>query len=408
MDAVSSVQTVQSMQSVQQNTSTSIVQQAAQGQGSMDFLALLAQLLGGTGEEGTKDILALFLEKGKKDAEEEGVNLAIQMMMEAATANPDLMMNMQVVSPEMISELTGQKISSLDQLLAINSNAAGQILEGTEGLEGMVNLLEDVGQQNVKGSEIPLNFQPLDKNAEQDVIPEAIPIVVEKDSTQSQNLLSQGENEFRSAVSQVKQELNAFSVRDGRSEKTVSLDVDQLQQDVNSGRFQPRINTADVEKLPEAPVSAANIAEQVKEGVIREIGSGKDEFVIKLKPEGLGEITVRLMQTGDKIALSISAANSHVARLLSSELEQLRESLRPYNTVVSEVVDQQAYASNQEFTGFNGSQYQQQYQQQYQNQGSGQHGRSQFSFREMADDGQEEVPAGSHRVISTGLNTYIV
>ena len=47
-----SVQTIQAMQTVEQPTG--ITQQAQQG-GQMDFLSLIMQLMGGTGEEGAKD-----------------------------------------------------------------------------------------------------------------------------------------------------------------------------------------------------------------------------------------------------------------------------------------------------------------------------------------------------------------
>lgn len=180
------------------------------------------------------------------------------------------------------------------------------------------------------------------------------------------------------------------------------MDVDQLQKDVDAGKF---IQVADAEKLPEAPVSPFNVISQVREGIIEKLNDGNDEFIVRLKPEGLGEITVRLMQTGDKIALSISASNSHVARLLSSEIDQLRESLRPYNTVVQEVVDQQAYASNQDFAqNFAGSQYQQQ---QYQGQ---QHQSGRISFMDFINGNaaEEADPLAPSRIISTGLNTYSV
>ncbi len=389
-----SVQTTQAVQ----NSTTSIPQQAAQQGGQMDFLALILQMLGGTGEESPKELLAMFLEKGKKDAEQEGENLAIQMMMEMLAANPAAGLNMQMVSPEMLSELTGGTVPALERFFA---------MEGIGTMDGQQNLLQELmgnqqpeNTQNVKSEGL---FEVLETVTEESANPEEIiiPVTAERRSAQQQDFFDRGANEFRSAISQAKQELDLVSNRGAKEDKKINLDVDQLQHEVDSGKYQ--VNAAEAEKLPEAPVTPADIASQVKEGIIKEIGSGKDEFIVKLKPEGLGEITVRLMQEGDRIALSISASNSHVARLLSSEIEQLRESLRPYNTVVQEVVDQQAYASNQDFgQSFGNSQYQQR---QYE---GGRQGHSRVTFQDLVNGEAPEDGSASHRVISTGLNTYIV
>ena len=68
-------------------------------------------------------------------------------------------------------------------------------------------------------------------------------------------------------------------------------------------------------------------------------------------------------------------------------------------------MDQQAYASNQDFgQSFSSSQYQQR---QY----DGQQRRSGSSFQAFINGEEpaaEEIPAGSRRIISTGLNTYYV
>lgn len=233
-------------------------------------------------------------------------------------------------------------------------------------------------------------------------------MTVEHNFRQNHNFFDQGANDFRNAVSQAKQEMDFMSSTQnlGKDQKRVEVDVEKLQSEVDSGKFYTVNTPPEADELPEEPVTPAEVAQQVKEGIIQELGSGKDEFVVKLKPEGLGEITVRLMQDGDRIAMSISASNSHVARLLGSELEQLREALRPYNTVVQEVVDQQAYASNQDFgQSFSSSQYQQR---QY----DGQQRRSGSSFQAFINGEEpvtvEEIPAGTRRIISTGLNTYYV
>ena len=324
--------------------------------------------------------------------------------MEMLAANPAMGSNLYTIDPQLLSELYGsENAPALETLLEVEG-VQGEV-QGQEGLFAFLeSQLPDTSSPEEPKNNIQAVFQPL-QGMEQENPEEVIPMTVKNRSSQTPDFFNQGANDFRSAVSQAKQELDFLSPnKDNKAQNRFDVDVDQLQKDVDAGRFVA--SSANVEEAPELPHIPLNIMSQVKEGIIQEIGSGKDEFIVKLKPEGLGEITVHLMQSDDKIALSISASNSHVARLLSSEIDQLRESLRPYNTVVQEVVDQQAYASNQDFAQNFSGQYQQQFAGQQQNQR-----RTQVSFRDFVNgDSPVEtapVPAGSHR-ISTGLNTYYV
>ena len=394
---------VQMVQPVQQQETT--VQAQSQGQeqgGAQNFVTLLLQMLGGD-TPGKEDILAAL--KANKDAEEEGMNLMLQMMMEMMATNPELALNIHTVSPETLSELGWGTLPALEQFFA-QQGLNAPVIEGVEVMDDLVNPDGEAenGGQNINANPI---FEALEEmvgeNSE-----EVIPVTVEHNFRQNHNFFDQGANDFRNAVSQAKQEMDFMSSTQnlGKDQKRVEVDVEKLQSEVDSGKFYTVNTPPEADELPEEPVTPAEVAQQVKEGIIQELGSGKDEFVVKLKPEGLGEITVRLMQDGDRIAMSISASNSHVARLLGSELEQLREALRPYNTVVQEVVDQQAYASNQDFgQSFSSSQYQQR---QY----DGQQRRSGSSFQAFINGEEpvtvEEIPAGTRRIISTGLNTYYV
>lgn len=381
------------------------MQAQSQGQeqgGAQNFVTLLLQMLGGD-TPGKEDILAAL--KANKDAEEEGMNLMLQMMMEMMATNPELALNIHTVSPETLSELGWGTVPALEQFFA-QQGLNAPVIEGVEVMDDLVNPDGEAenGGQNINANPI---FEALEEmvgeNSE-----EVIPVTVEHNFRQNHNFFDQGANDFRNAVSQAKQEMDFMSSTQnlGKDQKRVEVDVEKLQSEVDSGKFYTVNTPPEADELPEEPVTPAEVAQQVKEGIIQELGSGKDEFVVKLKPEGLGEITVRLMQDGDRIAMSISASNSHVARLLGSELEQLREALRPYNTVVQEVVDQQAYASNQDFgQSFSSSQYQQR---QY----DGQQRRSGSSFQAFINGEEpvtvEEIPAGTRRIISTGLNTYYV
>ncbi|MCQ4735691.1 flagellar hook-length control protein FliK, partial [Anaerotruncus colihominis] len=77
--------------------------------------------------------------------------------------------------------------------------------------------------------------------------------------------------------------------------------------------------------------------EQLKMGIQENYAANRDEFVVKLKPDGLGEITVKLVQRENSIALSILASSPQVARLISNEVAALQNALRPLQAEVTQI-----------------------------------------------------------------------
>lgn len=92
----------------------------------------------------------------------------------------------------------------------------------------------------------------------------------------------------------------------------------------------------------EAILDAADFVNQINSTSSRTLRSGKKEFVIKLKPEGLGEITVRISEAGGKLALSMVTSSLEVEKLLNSQLGVLKEALRPYHTQINSVTTELA------------------------------------------------------------------
>ncbi|MEG0115596.1 MAG: flagellar hook-length control protein FliK, partial [Hydrogenoanaerobacterium sp.] len=89
-------------------------------------------------------------------------------------------------------------------------------------------------------------------------------------------------------------------------------------------------------------ITTEELLAQVKTGVADGLQKGKNEFIIKLKPEGLGEITVKLTELSGGMSLSITAANTQTQKLLSAELAGLREVMRPMGVEVEAVVSRDA------------------------------------------------------------------
>lgn len=227
---------------------------------------------------------------------------------------------------------------------------------------------------------------------------------------------------FQQAVTEAQKLLkaNAASAEntgaDGKQQKTTGdeTDIDALQERLNSGKMAHgaaalnvpvTVSEARVETVAKLP-DAEEILAQVKTGITEGVASGKSEFVIKLKPDGLGEITVRLAEVGSRMSLSISASSAHTQRLLSGEIAGLREAMRPLGVEVEAVVSQEA--------GHFNAQQQSQF-------GAGQFGASDFGAnarqqgRQLSQGGYYNTPENDaaqaqervYTAVRQGLDTYI-
>lgn len=170
-------------------------------------------------------------------------------------------------------------------------------------------------------------------------------------SEENTNDLLGGENEFRNSIMAAQKLLRGENTGKAQKQEKTSVDVEQLQNAVNSGKFKP---TVQVEKTDSRTFDVQDIMTQVKTGIKENLSQGKNEFIVRLKPDGLGEITVKLVEADSKIALSIVTSSPQVAKLINGELAGLRETLRPFNADVHEVVSQAdasySAAQNGQFT----------------------------------------------------------
>lgn len=140
-----------------------------------------------------------------------------------------------------------------------------------------------------------------------------------------------GQSEFLSSVAEAQKLLKAAQ---GKSDKEAQpLDIEQLQSTVDTARFSTAAKTQQAQ-LP----TAQELIDQAAKGIKENVALGKNEFVVKLKPDGMGEITVKLMEKDNKISLSITTASAQTAKLLSNEVEALKLTLRPLNAEVREIV----------------------------------------------------------------------
>lgn len=140
-----------------------------------------------------------------------------------------------------------------------------------------------------------------------------------------------------------------------QKETSEPLDIELLQADVNAKRFLPTEALAQKQSLPQPEMT--DIVQQLKKGILENTAKGKNEFVVRLKPEGIGEIVVKLAEDKSRISLSIFTASTQTAKLISDEVATLQNALRPLHAEVQQVVvtpsNEQAalYTSQNAFTG---------------------------------------------------------
>ncbi|MEG1943028.1 MAG: flagellar hook-length control protein FliK, partial [Angelakisella sp.] len=123
--------------------------------------------------------------------------------------------------------------------------------------------------------------------------------------------------------------------------QSAPIDIDTLQQAVDSGKFLSREVAAPQELFTRANPQTMDILAQVKTGILANMQKGSNEFTIKLKPEGLGEITVKMTEAGGKVSMSIITGSQQTQNILNGEISSLREALRPMGAEISQVITQQ-------------------------------------------------------------------
>jgi flagellar hook-length control protein FliK len=169
------------------------------------------------------------------------------------------------------------------------------------------------------------------------------------------------------------------------------VDIQKLQRLADEGKFQP-ILTAKSAVSQGADLDS--IISQLKPEFDGMSTKGKNEFVVKLKPEGLGDITVKMVETQGRIGLHITATDPQVAKLLAQGAGQLRETLRPYHADIQEILHEQTFAQQQDFAqNFSGQPFEKG------------HERHSFAARsEAVHEAEEQAPA---RHYTAGFDTHI-
>lgn len=225
-----------------------------------------------------------------------------------------------------------------------------------------------------------------------------IPVTEVEHTQGGQTQSADPEVSFQQAVQTAKAQLAAEAEGTEAAPKT-DVDIDTLQQQVDEGvhmrnpQFAIQVPDQPMEEAPAAPVST-----QLAQGIQVAMDNGDGQFTIRLLPEGLGEMEVRLTKTAEGIALNIVARNEDAQKMLAAEIDMLKQSLAPLKVVVESIVTYQDDALQNQQSAF--------LQQQGRQHDRQETGASTGIGGQVADE-PEADPVVIQSVASSALDTYI-
>lgn len=121
----------------------------------------------------------------------------------------------------------------------------------------------------------------------------------------------------------------------------------------NANVITPQFELPKVQNLSNPLFDQFNISEQITDGVKANLNLEKNEFTVKLNPESLGEVTIKLAEEGGKMVVNITAATESTAKLLNSDLTALRDSLGSLNLEIREVTVEAPESIEESIAEFN-------------------------------------------------------
>lgn len=298
---------------------------------SANFLNLLTSILGNSGETALASQL-------KKSAETLGTQLNAEML----SINPllGLMLSGQATQADLSTTQQTALLDALGQIQSLNTSQDRSLV--SELLVQFQQSVDAIDPLAVENTAIPTAFATALQTVTNDSDITATTITATVTSALDDASVLQGQSQFGRAINQAQQLLKATDSTE--TADVTEIDFDELQKKVDSGTFLSGLSNVNSMDTPAAvaenttPLDAQEILSQIKTAVTQHDQGGTTDFTIKLSPEGLGEITVKLLADGEKMTLSLTATNANVQRLLGSELNNLRDIMRPYNVEVSQVV----------------------------------------------------------------------
>ena len=155
------------------------------------------------------------------------------------------------------------------------------------------------------------------------------------------------------------------------------------------------VDVKDVKNTESLKTDKFEIINQFKESFLENISQKR--FTVRLKPEGLGEITVNMLNNEGKLSLSILASNQTVQRALEGNLANLQSSLKQYNaeiTSINEATGKQQSTLDLNYGRENSGQHQS-------GQNQNRHQQFKFDYNENVSDEAKEMMSLKEYLMAT-------
>lgn len=359
-----------------------------------DFFAAFLEMITQGGEEGETDLISQLPMQNT----EEDPNAAMEMMANLLNGNAgfEWLMNSHSQSDAETANLQSN-VQILQEMLG--KDGAGSNLSLSQ-LQTLVSSdLQTVLQKMKQSDELGFGKQAFSFDDGIKMPAElAITSVNEKGTTGTSQQLFDGNMNFQNAIMQ------AQKLMKGQSKESLSLSDDptelSFEQAIGQNKFETILGDKQVTTATQTTVDIADLAEQVKNGVSNGALGQQKEFTVKLKPEGLGEVTIKLIENQNKMTVSIVTATSEAAKLLNNELSSLRETMRALQIEVRDVLVQ----PEMDFSSM--QQNLQQHMFQGQSHQSGENRNSNGYFSEFEDGDELETSIQPH-LADEKMNIYI-
>ncbi len=345
-----------------------------------DLLALFKEI-SGEDDDQLKQLLEIIEQMQNKlqlTVGQQGGEMAGQQLL--ALMNGMMDGSLQITSEDdlLMAALSGNTQPLLDKMLSLTPEEAMQLLTGngtqmlaeTDTADAFMQAMlaqfnaatpataarqQAAQPQQVQQAAAPIETaamptEAVAATAEQQVVPQ--PAAVQAAETaqisvvevQHEKAPAQPEAEFDESIRAAKELLAKDETAPAQPKQ--ETDIDALQKQVDTGAYLR--NTALASTAPaeteSVPEEAPAMRAQVEEGILTGIRKGQEEFSIKLKPEGLGELTVKLAKNSEGfMSLSIIAKNAETAKNLAGEIDQLRQNLQSMKVEVDSILTEKQY-----------------------------------------------------------------
>lgn len=157
--------------------------------------------------------------------------------------------------------------------------------------------------------------------------------VISEDTTSTKLMADTDSLDFMQSVYEAKRELESGSADAEIAVQTTSMAGSAVTQSVTYDEM-----------------SSESVTAQTLRAITTNLATNSDEnqaFTVKLSPEGLGEILVKLEKTSDGLTLRMTATDLQTAHMLNMSMQELKASLSAYNPQIEEVQVAQTHSASQ-------------------------------------------------------------